>query len=100
MATQGDTRDSLALMVKELVRWNVDPEVLFRMVRNAATGAEPGGVMLRSTLEHPALGSSMTHWAGVTGRDLIEVAHDDASGVVTVEAYKACLLYTSPSPRD
>jgi len=32
MATQGDTRDSLALMVKELVRWNVDPEVLFRMV--------------------------------------------------------------------
>lgn len=32
MATQGQTRDSLALMVKELVRWNVDPEVIFRMV--------------------------------------------------------------------
>ncbi len=32
METQGETRDSLALMVKELVKWNVDPEVLFYMV--------------------------------------------------------------------
>lgn len=32
MAMQGQTRDSLALMVKELVKWNVDPEVIFRMV--------------------------------------------------------------------
>ncbi len=80
-------------------------EVLFRLVRNAATGAAPGGVMLRSTLEHPALGSSMTHWAGVTGRDLIEVQHDDATGVVSVEAYEAALrpdirvasiIHTSP----
>ena len=80
-------------------------EVLFRLVRNAATGAAPGGVMLRSTLEHPALGSSMTHWAQVTGRELIEVVHDDATGVVTVEAYEAALrpdirvasiIHTSP----
>ncbi|MCB1361068.1 MAG: aminotransferase class V-fold PLP-dependent enzyme [Rhodobacter sp.] len=80
-------------------------EVLFRLVRNAATGAKPGGVMLRSTLEHPALGSSMTHWAKQTGRGLIEVAHDDATGVVDVAAYKAALtpdvrvasiIHTSP----
>lgn len=32
MAAQGDTRNSLALMVKELVRWNVDPEVMFYMI--------------------------------------------------------------------
>lgn len=32
MAAQGQTRDSLALMVKELVKWNVDPEVIFKMV--------------------------------------------------------------------
>lgn len=32
MATQGETRNSLALMVKELVKWNVDPEVMFYMV--------------------------------------------------------------------
>ena len=80
-------------------------EVLFRLVRNAATGAAPGGVMLRTTLEHPALGSSMTHWARQTGRDLIEVVHDDATGTVGVEAYKAMLrpdirvasiIHTSP----
>ncbi|MBN9310128.1 hypothetical protein [Devosia sp.] len=32
MAAQGQTRDALSLMVKELVKWNVDPEVIFRMV--------------------------------------------------------------------
>lgn len=32
MAAQGQTRDALSLMVKELVRWNVDPEVIFHMV--------------------------------------------------------------------
>jgi hypothetical protein len=32
MAMQGQTRDSLARMVKELVKWNVDPEVIFKMV--------------------------------------------------------------------
>ena len=80
-------------------------EVLFRLVRNAATGAAPGGVMLRSTLEHPALGSSMAHWAAQTGRELIEVVHDDETGVVGVEAYEAALrpdirvasiIHTSP----
>ena len=80
-------------------------EVLFRLVRNAATGAEAGGVMLRSTLEHPALGSSMTHWAKATGRELIEVVHDNESGVVDVAAYEAALrpdirvasiIHTSP----
>lgn len=80
-------------------------EVLFRLVRNAAVQAAKGGVMLRSTLEHPALGSSMVHWAGVTGRELIEVPHDDATGTVSLEAYKAALrpdlrvvsiIHTSP----
>lgn len=32
MAAQGDTRDSLALMVKELVKWNVDPIVMYQMM--------------------------------------------------------------------
>ncbi|MEZ5750972.1 MAG: aminotransferase class V-fold PLP-dependent enzyme [Paracoccaceae bacterium] len=80
-------------------------EVLFRLVRTAALAAAEGGVMLRSTLEHPALGSSMTRWAEVTGRELIEIAHDDATGVVDVAAYKAALrpdirvasiIHTSP----
>jgi hypothetical protein len=33
MAVQADTRDSLALMVKELVKWNVDPEIIFTMMQ-------------------------------------------------------------------
>src|SRR5690606_4608301 len=34
-------------------------EVLFRLIRTAALGAAPGGVMLGSTLEHPASRSAM-----------------------------------------
>ena len=61
--------------------------------------------MIRSTLEHPAMGSAMAHWAEQTGRALIEVKHDDATGLVTPEAYKAVLrpdirvasiIHTSP----
>lgn len=80
-------------------------EVLFRLIRTAALGAAPGGVMLGSTLEHPATVSAMTRWAEVTGRPLIRVPHDDATGTVTAEAYRAHLtpdvrvatiLHTSP----
>ena len=66
-------------------------EVLFRLVRTAALAAEAGGVMIGSTLEHPASASAMTRWADATGRQLIRVAHDDATGTVTVDAYRAAL---------
>ncbi|MCL4674795.1 MAG: aminotransferase class V-fold PLP-dependent enzyme [Pararhodobacter sp.] len=80
-------------------------EVLFRLVRTAALAAAKGGVMLRSSLEHPAMGSAMQRWAEVTGRELIEVQHDDATGTVSLDAYKAALrpdmrvasiIHTSP----
>jgi cysteine desulfurase/selenocysteine lyase len=80
-------------------------EVLFRLVRTAALAAADGGVMLRSSLEHPAMGSSMQRWSEVTGRELLEVQHDDATGTVSLEAYKAMLrpdirvasiIHTSP----
>jgi len=80
-------------------------EVLFRLVRTAALVADKGGVMLRSSLEHPAMGSSMQRWAEVTDRELLEVQHDDATGTVSLEAYKALLrpdirvasiIHTSP----
>lgn len=66
-------------------------EVLFRLIRTAALGAEPGGIMLGTTLEHPATVSAMTRWAEVTGRPLIRVPHDDATGTVTADAYRAHL---------
>jgi len=80
-------------------------EVLFRLVRTAALGAVPGGVMLGSSLEHPASRSAMSRWADVTGRPHVIVAHDDASGTVDVEAYRrhltpdvrvATIVQTSP----
>jgi len=80
-------------------------EVLFRLVRTAALAAAEGGVMLRSSLEHPAMGSSMQRWSEVTGRELVVVEHDDATGSVSLEAYKAALrpdirvasiIHTSP----
>lgn len=80
-------------------------EVLFRLVRTAALGAAEGGVMLGTTLEHPATVSAMTRWSGVTGRRFVRVPHDDATGTVTAEAYAAhvtpdtrvaTVIHTSP----
>lgn len=66
-------------------------EVLFRLVRTAALAAPEGGTMLGSTLEHPALRSAMARWAEVTGRPHVALPHDDATGTVTAEAYRAAL---------
>lgn len=66
-------------------------EVLFRLIRTAALGAAGGGVMLGSTLEHPASTSAMARWAAVTGRPHVRVPHDDATGTVTAAAYRAHL---------
>lgn len=66
-------------------------EVLFRLIRTAALGAAPGGVMLGSTLEHPASTSAMTRWAGASKRAFVRVAHDDATGSLTPDSYRALL---------
>ena len=71
-------------------------EVLYRLVRTTATAAAPGGVMLGTTLEHPASREAMAHWASVTGRTHVLVPHDDATGTVTAEAYEA---YLTPEVR-
>lgn len=79
-------------------------ELLFRLIRTAVAGTE-GGVLLGSTVEHPASRSAMGHWADKFGRDYRLVAHDDALGLVTPEAYAeavtadtkvATILHTSP----
>ena len=64
-------------------------EVLFRLIRTAALNAPEGGVMLGSTLEHPATRSAMTRWSQVTGRPHVLVPHDDATGTVMLEAYES-----------
>lgn len=80
-------------------------EVLFRLVRTAALGAAPGGIMLSTTLEHPASRSAVARWAEVTGRNHVLVPHDDATGCVDAAAYArvitpevrvATIVHTSP----
>lgn len=79
-------------------------ELLFRLIRTAVAGTE-GGVLLGSTVEHPASRSAMGHWADKFGRDHRLVPHDDALGLVTADAYAAAvtpdtrvatILHTSP----
>lgn len=80
-------------------------ELLFRLIMNAVLGAEDGGVVLGSTLEHPATRSACTRWAKVAGKPYIQVAHNNVTGTVTAEDYKpyltpdirvATILHTSP----
>jgi selenocysteine lyase/cysteine desulfurase len=80
-------------------------ELLFRLISAACLGVPEGGRVLGSTLEHPATRSAAARWAGVAGLEHVLVAHDDATGAVGPEHYRAALtpdtrvatiLHTSP----
>ncbi|MEZ5740704.1 MAG: aminotransferase class V-fold PLP-dependent enzyme [Burkholderiaceae bacterium] len=80
-------------------------ELLFRLVRNAAQAAPAGGRILGSTLEHPATASAGDQWARATGRPYVRIVHDDDTGTVTADAYRAqvtpdtrvaTVIHTSP----
>ncbi|MHA6325152.1 aminotransferase class V-fold PLP-dependent enzyme [Roseivivax sp. CAU 1753] len=80
-------------------------ELLFRLIRDACLGAPEGGIVLGSTVEHPASRSAAQRWAGITGRPCVAVPHDDAEGGVAADAYAAhvtpdtrvaTILHTSP----
>ncbi|GAA6175922.1 aminotransferase class V-fold PLP-dependent enzyme [Sulfitobacter pacificus] len=80
-------------------------ELTFRLIRTAIMGTPPGGKVIGSSVEHPASRSAALHWAGVAGKDYVNVAHDDATGQVTAQAYAAAMtpevqvatiLHTSP----
>ncbi len=79
-------------------------ELLFRLVRSAAVHAG-SGVILGSSVEHPATRSACAHWAKATGMEYVSVPHAHELGVVTAEAYAAhvtpdvkvaTILHTSP----
>ncbi len=80
-------------------------ELLFRLIMNAILGAESDGVVLGSTLEHPATRSACARWSQVANKPYIQVAHNNQTGCVTAEDYKphlrpdirvATILHTSP----
>ncbi len=80
-------------------------ELLFRLIMNACLGTSEGGVVLGSTLEHPATRSAAARWAGIARQKHVLIAHDDATGAIEPAAYAAAvtpdtvvatILHTSP----
>lgn len=80
-------------------------ELLFRMIRTACVNAPKGAKVIGSSIEHPASRSAARRWAEIAGLDYVNVPHDDASGIVTAEAYRehltpdvrvATILHASP----
>ncbi|MGB0234831.1 MAG: aminotransferase class V-fold PLP-dependent enzyme [Candidatus Puniceispirillaceae bacterium] len=80
-------------------------ELIFRFVMNACLGTASDGIVLGSTVEHPATRSACHRWAAISGKTHKLIAHDDARGLVSAEDYAkavtpdtrvATILHTSP----
>ena len=80
-------------------------ELIFRLVMNACLGTAKDGVVLGSSIEHPATRSACARWAPISGKEHALIVHDDAKGLVTADAYAsriskdtrvATILHTSP----
>ncbi|QYX56893.1 aminotransferase class V-fold PLP-dependent enzyme [Roseovarius sp. SCSIO 43702] len=64
-------------------------ELLFRLIRTACVNAPSGGRVIGSSIEHPASRSAARRWAGIAGLPYIDVGHDDPTGQVTPDHYRA-----------
>ena len=80
-------------------------ELLFRLIMNACLGTDNSGVVLGSTVEHPATRSACARWSKISGKQHVLVPHDDDKGLVTDSEYEkyvtkdtkvATILHTSP----
>ena len=80
-------------------------ELLFRLIMNACLGTEAGGIVIGSTVEHPATRSACHRWATIGNKTHKLITHDDARGLVTAADYAehvtadtrvATILHTSP----
>ncbi|MEM6304456.1 MAG: aminotransferase class V-fold PLP-dependent enzyme [Pseudomonadota bacterium] len=79
-------------------------ELTFRLLRTMVMGTGAGAV-IGSSVEHPASRSAARKWAEAAGKPYINVPHDDATGLVSAQAYAAAMtpdvqvatiLHTSP----
>jgi cysteine desulfurase/selenocysteine lyase len=80
-------------------------ELLFRLIMNACLGTAGDGIVLGSSVEHPATRSACHRWSRISGKTHRLVSHDDARGLVTAADYAAqvtpdtrvaTILHTSP----
>ena len=62
-------------------------EILFRLIRSAIMGSEQNGIVLGSTLEHPASVSACKNWAEKGNKKYVSVNHDNDTGSVSANAY-------------
>ncbi|WP_238367507.1 aminotransferase class V-fold PLP-dependent enzyme [Mesobacterium pallidum] len=101
---RGDALTFFGATSGKIITGESGTELLFRLISAACLGT-PHGVVLGSTLEHPASASACRRWAGVAGKPYVQVAHDDARGSVLAEDYApeitpetrvATILHTSP----
>ena len=56
---------------------------------NACLGVEPDGIVLGSTVEHPATRSACGRWSKISNNKHVIIPHDDAKGLVTAVDYAA-----------
>ena len=71
-------------------------ELLFRLLRSAILGAEQGGEVLGSTLEHPATVSACKRWATLANKAYVSIPHNNDTALVTAEDYRQ---YVTPDTR-
>lgn len=80
-------------------------ELLFRLVRTAMLASPEGGVVLSSTLEHPATRSAARQWAEKTDRTHVLIPHHNETASISSDDYKkhitpdvrvATIIQTSP----
>ncbi len=80
-------------------------ELTFRLIRTMVMGTPDGGIVMGSSVEHPASRSAAQHWALQAGKEYVNVPHDDATGAVnaadyaahvTPDVHVATILHTSP----
>ena len=79
-------------------------ELLFRLIMNACLGTDEG-LVLGSTLEHPATRSACHRWAAVGKHSHLLIEHDNVTGTIEASAYAeaitpetkvATVVHTSP----
>lgn len=80
-------------------------ELLFRLIMNACLSTAEGGIVLGSTLEHPATRSACDRWSRIARQSHVLIPHDNATGSIDATAYAnvvthdtvvATIVHTSP----
>tara|TARA_B100000989_G_scaffold289823_1_gene262216 strand:+ start:134 stop:1387 length:1254 start_codon:yes stop_codon:yes gene_type:complete len=80
-------------------------ELLFRIIMNACLGTDNQGIVLGSTVEHPATRSACSRWSKISRKKHILIPHNDAKGLICSKQYSkyitkytkvATILHTSP----